>query len=190
MGFLVLGQFLRDHKRPEEAAEIIRAGVANVPGNVSLQIHLADLLLHRGEFDQAIQEFETIYDLQPDSLVAANNLASMLADFHANNAKLVDRAYAIAQRLANSTNPAHMDTYGWILYLRGEYSLALRSLKSAAQQLPIDPWVQYHTGIAYSKMKQVEPARRHFQAALDAGGSRMFPLREQAQAAIDELETQ
>ena len=190
MGFLVLGQFLRDHKRPEEAEEIIRAGVANVPGNVSLHIHLADLLLQRGEFDQAIQEFETIYDLQPDSLVAANNLASMLADFHAKNAELVDPAYAIAQRLANSTNPAHMDTYGWILYLRGEYSLALRSLKSAAQQLPSAPWVQYHTGMAYSKMKQVEPARRHFQAALDAGGSRMFPLREQAQAAIDELETQ
>ena len=114
----------------------------------------------------------------------------MLADFHASNPELVDRAYAIAQRLASSQNPAHMDTYGWILYLRGEYALALRSLRPAAEQLRANPWVQYHTGMAYSKLNQTEPARRHLQAALDAGGSHMFPLREQAQAALDALKTQ
>lgn len=187
LGFLVLGRFLRDHDRQQEAEEIVRAGVANVPGDVALHIYLADLLLLRGEYDQAIREFETVYDLQPDSLIAANNLASMLADFHANNPKLVDRAYAIAQRLASSTNPSHMDTYGWILYLRGEYTLALRSLKPAAEQLRNDPWVQYHAGMVYRKLGQTEDARRHLQAALDSGGQYMFPLREQAQAALDEL---
>lgn len=190
MGFVVLGRFLRDNDRPEEAEEIIRAGVANVPGNVALHIHLADLLLERGEFDQAIKEFETVYDLQPDSLIAANNLASMLADFHASSPDLVDRAYAIAQRLAGSRNPAHQDTYGWILYLRGEYTLALRSLRPAAEQLPNDPWVQYHTGMVYSKLNQSENARHHLQAALDAGGAHMFPLREQVQEALDALPTQ
>lgn len=190
LGFLVLGRFLRDHDRLTEAEEIIRAGVANVPGNVALHIHLADLLLLRGEFDQAIQEFEAVYDLQPDSLIAANNLASMLADFHANNPELVDRAYAIAQRLASSTNPSHMDTYGWILYLRGEYTLALRSLKTAAEQLRDDPWVQYHAGMVYIKLNQPASARKHLQAALDAGGSRMFPLRQQAQTALDGLKDQ
>ena len=186
----MLGRFLRDHERLEEAEEIIRAGVANVPGNVSLHIHLADFLLQRGEFEQAIQEFEVVYDLQPDSLVAANNLASMLADFHAANPDLMNRAYAIAQRLAGSNNPAHMDTYGWILYLRGEYALALRSLRPAAQQLRNNPWVQYHAGMVYAKLNQADNARIHFQAALDAGGSHMFPLREQAQSAMDALPTQ
>ena len=190
LGFLVLGRFLRDNERRDEAEEIIRAGVANVPGNVALHIHLADLLLQRGEYDQAIQEFEIVYDLQPDSLIAANNLASMLADFHASNPELVDRAYAIAQRLAGSRNPAHMDTYGWILYLRGEYTLALRSLRPAAEQLRNDPWVQYHAGMVYAKLNQPENARRHLQAALDVGGSHMFPLREQAQQALDALPTQ
>jgi tetratricopeptide (TPR) repeat protein len=146
--------------------------------------------LQRGEFDQAIQEFEIVYDLQPDSLVAANNLASMLADFHASSPELVDRAYAIAQRLAGSRNPSHLDTYGWILYLRGEYTLALRSLRPAAEQLRNDPWVQYHAGMVYSKLNQPENARRHLQAALDAGGSHMFPLRQQAQEALDALPTQ
>lgn len=190
ISFIVLGRFLRDHDRLIEAEEVVRAGVANVPGNVSLHIHLADFLLQRGEFEQAIQEFEVVYDLQPDSLVAANNLASMLADFHANNPDLVDRAYSIAQRLAGSNNPAHMDTYGWILYLRGEYTLALRSLRPAAEQLPNNPWVQYHAGMAYAKLNQPAMARRHLQAALDSGGSHMFPLREQAQAALDGLPTQ
>lgn len=190
LGFLVLGRFLRDNDRQEEAEEIIRAGVANVPGNVALHIHLADVLLQRGEFDQAIKEFEVVYDLQPDSLVAANNLASMLADFHASSPELIDRAYAIAQRLAGSRNPAHLDTYGWILYLRGEYTLALRSLRPAAEQLRNDPWVQYHAGMVYSKLNQPANARRHLQAALDAGGSYMFPLREQAQDALDALPTQ
>ncbi len=157
---------------------------------MALHIHLADLLLQRGEFDQAIQEFETVYDLQPDSLVAANNLASMLADFHASSPELVDRAYAIAQRLATSNNPAHMDTYVWILYLRGEYALALRSLKPAAAQLRNSPWVQYHAGMAYMQVKDFAPAHRHLQAALDAGGQHMFPLREQVQEALDKIATQ
>ncbi len=190
IGFLVLSRFLLDHDRPAESEEIVRAGIANVPGNIGLHIQLADLLLQRGEFEPAIREFEAVYDLQPNSLVAANNLASMLADFHANNPELMNRAYAIAQRLAGSDNPAHMDTYGWILYLRGEYALALRSLRPAAQQLPDDPWVQYHAGMVYSKLNQVESARRHLQAALDAGGERMFPLRDQAKEALDALPSQ
>jgi tetratricopeptide (TPR) repeat protein len=119
--YLVLGRYLKAKKRPEDSEEILRAGVANVPGNVILHIQLADLLLTRGEF-------EVVHDLQPDSLGAANNLASMLADFHSENADLVDRAFSIAQRLSSSKNPAHMDTYGWILYLRGDYGRALRSL--------------------------------------------------------------
>ncbi|MGY9055284.1 MAG: tetratricopeptide repeat protein, partial [Alphaproteobacteria bacterium] len=126
--YLVLGRYLKAKKRPEDSEEILRAGVANVPGNVILHIQLADLLLTRGEFEGALAEFEVVHDLQPDSLGAANNLASMLADFHSENADLVDRAFSIAQRLSSSKNPAHMDTYGWILYLRGDYGRALRSL--------------------------------------------------------------
>jgi tetratricopeptide (TPR) repeat protein len=187
VGYLVLSRYLKGQNREADGEEILRAGVANVPGNIVLHIDLADSFLRRGAFDEAIREFEVVYDLQPDSIIAANNLASMLADFHADKPDLVDRAYSIARRLAGSNKPEHMDTYGWILYLRGDYAQALRSLKPAAEQLKNSPWTQYHAGMAYLKLNKPEEARRHLQAALDAGGAHMFPLREQVREALDQL---
>ena len=187
MGYIVLGRFLKSAGDLEQAEQITRSGIANAPESSVLHIQLADLLLIKGDVEGAILEFEVVYDIQPNSLTAANNLASMLADFHADTPSLVDRAFGIAARLAESKNPAHMDTYGWILYLRGEYAAALRSLAPAAEQLRNNPWVQYHAGMVYSKLNRVEDARRHLQAALDSGGTHMFPLREQALAALEEL---
>ncbi len=187
VGYIVLGRFLKSAGDLEQAEQITRSGIANAPESSVLHIQLADLLLIKGDVEGAILEFEVVYDIQPNSLTAANNLASMLADFHADTPSLVDRAFGIAARLAESKNPAHMDTYGWILYLRGEYAAALRSLAPAAEQLRNNPWVQYHAGMVYSKLNRVEDARRHLQAALDSGGTHMFPLREQALAALEEL---
>jgi hypothetical protein len=44
--------------------------------------------------------------------------------------------------------------------------------------------------MTYLKMNQPEKAKKHLQAALDAGGSHMFPLREQTETALNSLNTQ
>jgi cellulose synthase operon protein C len=189
-GYIVLVRFLRSHDREGDIEEILRSGVANAPENVSLHLQLAEILLKKNDYDAAIQQFETVYALDPKSLAAANNLASILADYRAKEPGTVERAYDIAQRLSTSTEPAHMDTYGWILYLRGEYSQALRSLLPAVQRLPNNPWTQYHTGMTYLKLKRPEDAREHLKAAAAAGGDKIFPLREQLAQALAEIENQ
>ena len=81
--------------------------------------------------------------------MALNNLASLLSESR-NDAKSLERAYELAQRLDPAASPYFQDTLGWIHYLRSENTLALGMLRSAADKLPNEPAVLYHLGMVYA----------------------------------------
>jgi tetratricopeptide (TPR) repeat protein len=143
-----------------------RAGVAAARPAAELRATLAGLLEARGDFEGAIAEWQVLYDAQPDSQIAANNLASLIADHRAQDPEALARAAAIAQRLRGSTTPEFQDTHGWIMFLTGAVEDAARSLAPAAEALPANPVVQYHFGRVLAALGRPDEARARLEAAL------------------------
>jgi tetratricopeptide (TPR) repeat protein len=184
--YLALAALHQGAGRIEEAEAAIAEGVAAAPDNPVLLLSHADQLTRRGDHAGALAAYEKLYELRPDSVVAANNLASVLSEYYPDDPEKVARAAEVARRLSGVQSPQIQDTYGWIQFLQGKPDEALRSLIPAAEALPENPWVRYHIGMAYAALGQAEEARGHFEAALQFAEGQAFPV-DQVRAEIDRL---
>jgi predicted Zn-dependent protease len=165
----------------------IRAGLEAAPDNILLLARLAQMHERAGRFGDAIEVYERLYTQLPDSLVIANNLASLLSDHRGDDPAAVTRAYAIAGRLERSDQPHYRDTFGWTRYLKGEYETALERIEPVAEALPGNPWVRYHLGMIYAALNRAGDARDALEAALTLAGDRPFPPAVEIRAALDGL---
>ncbi len=186
-GYLAYAYFLAQNERQGEARQVIKRGIEAAPDNLLLHLRYADYALSGGDFDAAIEGYEKAFEHQPNSVLAANNLASILSDYRADDPEEIERAYSIARRLAGSRNPAFQDTLGWILYLRGDHEESLRYLIPAAEGLPQNPWARYHVGVALVAVGQQEEAKGHLVAALELAEDTPFPPREAIEQALEKL---
>jgi tetratricopeptide (TPR) repeat protein len=165
-GYGALGRLMLAQGRFADAQTALREGVAMTDGASALRLLLAQTLEAVGDFNGAIAEYDAIYETSPDSLVVANNLASLLAEHRADDPAELERAARIAQRLRGAPAPALQDTVGWILFLQGKPEEALRSITPAVEGLPENPIIRYHAGRVYAALGQTEEARAHLEAAL------------------------
>ena len=131
----------------DEASAVLREALAASPDEPGLKIALAEEMQSENDFEGAIGIYEELYDANPNAVVVANNLASLLAD-HRTDEESIKRAYAVARRLRGAEAPALQDTYGWIAYRMGNVDEALPYLEGAAAGLTGDARVQYHYGVA------------------------------------------
>lgn len=185
LGYTVLYRFYLQMGAMGQAEAVLREGVELADNSGGLRLALAGLLESRGEIDAAIEEYEALYQLNPESLIVSNNLVSLLAEYRETDAEAIAFAERVARRLRGSTVPHFLDTYGWVQFLAGDYQEALRSLRPAAEGLPNNPLIRYHTGRAYAALGQDEAARGHLEASLAIDPS--FPKAESARAALSAL---
>ncbi|MEM9762040.1 MAG: tetratricopeptide repeat protein [Pseudomonadota bacterium] len=143
----------------DEAYRIAREGV-DATGALNLRLIVAGIDEQRGDVDSAIEQYQAVFDARPDSLLAANNLASMLSMHKSDDPEALKRAQTIALRLRSSDVPEMQDTFGWTLYLNGDYRGALQSLEPAAEKLSNNPIVLYHYGMTLKALGRDEEARR------------------------------
>ena len=154
----------------EAAAEAaLEEGLAAVPGDPELLWGQASFLERDGRIDEAIAVYETLYAVNSDSLLVANNLASLIATYR-DDPESLDRAWAIARRMRDTDVAPLQDTYGWIAHRRGDSAEALPYLESAAAGLPDDPVVQYHLGQVYVALDRPADALRQMQRAVEIAG--------------------
>ena len=177
---------LRGDKEASERQ--LLTGLEVSPDDLVLLTRLAYLREAQGRFDEAIETYEQLYRMVPESLVIANNLASLLSDHRADDADAIDRAYRIAGRLRPSDIPQYRDTYGWTRYLKGEYEQALERIAPVAEALPENPWVHYHLGMVRAALGQATEARESLQAALDKSEGVPFPPADEIRAKLQSLE--
>jgi len=166
LGNTSLAQFYIATKRLEDAEEAVREGLKKDADSTALRLMLTSILQRTERFDEAIAEYETMFEEDPQSTVVANDLASLLSE-RRGDAQSLDRAFEIAQRFRNSEIPQYLDTLGWIYYLRGEYSSALPLLRSAAQKLPELGLAQYHLGMVLAAAGQTEQAIETIEKAIE-----------------------
>ena len=168
-----------------DAARVtIDGGLAQMPESPELLWGNASFLEASGDIEDAIAVYEQLYEINSDSIIAANNLASMISTYKSDEESL-NRARTIAQRLKDSEIPAFQDTYGWILYRSGETEEAVRYLEAASAGLSEDPIAQVHLGLAYKAMGRVEDAQTQLNRARAIAGPVPLPAVRQK---ITELE--
>lgn len=185
-GYGALANLLMSQSRLEEADEVTMLGIEKADNIERLLFSRAGRLERQGDFEGAIAIYEQLYAANKVSDVLANNLASLLSEFRQDPESL-ERAYNISKRLRASDQPAFQDTYGWVLYQRGEYEQALPPLKGAADNLPNNIFVQYHLGMVYEKLGKKELAITQLERALELGDGADLPQLENARNVLASL---
>jgi len=173
-GYGALSTLLRSLGREQEADAILLDGIENASNAERLLFFQASRLEGQKKFEEAIAIYEQLYNANKLSDVLANNLASLLSE-HRDDAASLERAYAIAKRLQSVDEPAFQDTYGWILYRRGEYERALPPLQAAADGAGSNAIVLFHLGMVLEKLGQKDRAIETLERALDLGGNSGLP---------------
>ncbi len=121
--------------------------------SLAVNFKLANLYEQVDDFDKAEVFYKKMLDVQPDNILALNNLAVLLAKKNIENAfEYAKRAYKI-----KPNSPAIMDTYGYILAKKGNIENAFNLLNKAAILAPVDKNIQYHLAeISYLMGKEAK----------------------------------
>ena len=171
-------------KNPEAAIETLRKAQAVVVQKNELGAELASVLERLGRLDEAIAEYEDLLKRNPQSKALANRLALLLVTHKTDQASL-DLAKALVTRFAESANPAFLDTYGWVMYKRGEASSSVSVLERVVAKVPNDTVARYHLGMAQSLAGDMSAARDNLTRAVNSG-TKFFGL-DEAKATLDKL---
>ena len=102
-----------------------------------------------GRTDDLMGLDEELLAANPGNLALANNLAALLADYRYADPDSLEQAVQLVGNLADTDDPAVMDTVGWVYYRAGDSDRAVRYLERAAAAIGELPVVRYHLGMAY-----------------------------------------
>jgi cellulose synthase operon protein C len=165
IGYSALYEFYVQKTNLNAAVDVIQAGLRELPADVNFRLALAGLQIQKGDNDEAIAQYESILKDQPKSVVAINNLVSLLLD--RSDKDSLNRAFALSDDLKSTNVPQFQDTYGWAQYKRGDYKAAVSTLENAATKAPKLAALHYHLGMSYKAAGAVDKAEEQFKAALD-----------------------
>jgi tetratricopeptide (TPR) repeat protein len=181
--YVRLSELYRAWGKYDQAIEIAEKGLVLDPNNLSLRFVQGATFEARGDKVHAEHAYAEALRINPKFAAAANNLASLLAE----SGTQLDRALAIITMASQSEpdNPAIADTFGWVLFKRGDYGGAIAHLNQAAAKLPEEPTVAYHLGMANAKAGDTASARRALDRALASRAP--FPDKEAARKALAAL---
>jgi len=166
----VLATILESQGREGEAIAVLEEARGAEPGLRAADLwQLGRLHLSSRDLERSRAALEESVEANPDLMVAANDLAYVLAELGQD----LDRAMALASsaRAARDRDPAVADTLGWVYYRRGLPGPALAQFRAALdlagpEKAPAE--YHYHLGLALRELGRPEEARKAFDAALAA----------------------
>jgi tetratricopeptide (TPR) repeat protein len=170
--------------RNEDAIKTLQDGLRVANDAPLLVADLASVYEKTGRPDEAIAQYEGILKRHVDSGILANNLAMLLVTYRRDKPSL-DRARALAERFASSRNPQLIDTWGWVLYKRGETVDAVSALQKAVDRAPQAPALRYHLAMAQLKSGARDSARANLEQALKSAAP--FSGSDEAKKTLEEL---
>jgi tetratricopeptide (TPR) repeat protein len=135
------------------------------------------------DYTQAEEHYRKALEVDPEFGAAANNLAYHLAT----RTDQYDAALQYAKKAKERfpEDPGVMDTLGFAYYKKELYGNAVNEFIDSLKQIPDNPIVRYHLGLAYNKKGNIELARKELSRALEINDK--FPDAEKAKALLDEL---
>ena len=180
-----LGNLFLANGRGAEGIAAYVAGLEALPDNPRLIYGLGAAQEREGDFAGAIATYERILELQPESEVAANNFAALVADFAYQDAAQLARALDLARRFETSDNPLFLDTLGWVLYRTGDFAQARIYLDRAVQARGDVPILQYHLGMTLYRLGDKPGALAALERAV--AGDAPYPGKDEAAETLTAL---
>ena len=172
---------------PDGQLDVVNRGLEATQEAPDLLWAKASILQNQDDIDGAIEIYEGLYEENSNSMVIANNLASLLATFRSDEEGL-KRAQTIARRLRGTEVAAFQDTYGWIQFRNGNTEEALEYLEPAAASLTNDASVQYHVGSALFAAGRTQEALDALTRAVEVLGPGTSALEDEIRAKQAEVE--
>lgn len=131
---------------------------------------VGDLNYHLGNKEVAFENYEKALKLNPQNLGVLNNYSYFLS---LNNEKLdkAERMSGITVK-AEPTNATFLDTYGWVLFKQGAYTMAKIYIENAVKYSEDDPSAEVleHYGDVLYKVGEKEEALEQWKKAKELGG--------------------
>jgi tetratricopeptide (TPR) repeat protein len=169
---LLLGQ-----NKASEAVAQYQTIVAKKP-SASVYTLLAMLEDANGNSADAEKNYRRALEIEPDSPIAANNLAWLIAENQGN----LDEALQLAQKSVNRMQTAAQfyDTLGWIYFKKGLFTPAIEQMKkavaldeAAAQRdgTQSNPAYRLRLGTALASAGDKTSARREVETSLQSAGN-------------------
>ena len=109
----------------------------------------------------------------------------MLLVTYGKDAASLERAKTLSARFADSSNPSFLDTYGWVLFKRGEAAASVPVLQRVVLRSPGAPVALYHLGMAQSQSGSTTQALDNLTRAVNSGAK--FSGLDEARATLDKL---
>lgn len=182
--YMLLAQLYLRGSRQDEALANLQTAVAKNPRDISALMLIGILQQEKGELQAAREAYERLLQANPRFVPALNNLAYLCSESFGE----LDRAYELANlaREIRPNDPIALDTFGWILFQRRDYTWALSVLSESASKLSENPEVNYHLGMTRYMLGDEAGARAAL--AFAAGASTDFPGKDKAAAHLAILE--
>ncbi len=175
-----LSEALTQSGMSEEAHAVLLAWLDDHPDDARSLQFLGTGYQNIGLNDKAIQIYEKVLAVQPDNVVALNNLAWLYSLSNDPKAlKLAERAYQ-----EYPDNVGIQDTYGWLLVKQGQVDKGRDLLQQAMEELSDVSEVRYHYAVALLKSGEKTEARKRLKQLLQSTGS--FEGKEDIKSLLDE----
>lgn len=170
-----LGSALAIQKDFETAIDTFQNTLAlcneqQAPLKGTIYMYMGDLYLALGEKEQSIDSYEQALQYLPNDVGLLNNYAYTLATTGGD----LRKAEQMSQSTINKEpgNPIYLDTYAWILYLKGQYSLSKFYMEQALkytekEDIPSEYWEHY--GYILYKLDKPAEAIKAWKQAIELG---------------------
>lgn len=130
---------------------------------------IGDLNYFLGRKEEAFKNYEKALQLNPGNLPTLNNYSYYLT-LEKRDLNKAEQMSSITVK-AEPTNPTYLDTYGWVLFEQGAYTLSKIYIENAIKYSETEPSAEVyeHYGDILSKTGEIDKARVQWKKAQELG---------------------
>jgi tetratricopeptide (TPR) repeat protein len=193
--YSALGALYINSKQEDRAIAEYQKIIALRPDNAMPYTLIGILEDQRKNYDVAIENYRKAIEKDPNSVIAANNLAWLYAVTGKGN---LDEAVRLAQGVVqkNPNVAGFIDTLGWVYYKKNLHTAAVEQLQKAVSineneartaNIPASANYHYHLGMALKGKGDQVGARRELETAIRLADKSPLADLEEAKKALASL---
>ncbi|NRA13417.1 MAG: tetratricopeptide repeat protein [Crocinitomicaceae bacterium] len=171
--YLLNGLSANQIKKYDEAIETLSYGIEVVLNDKELQAEfrgqIGEAYFGKKKYSAGIDNYKQAIALDPQSTLIKNNFAIQLAD----SKQELDLAQSLSTQVTvdSPNNAIYQDTYGWVLFQKGEFKKANEKFELALESDSEDAMINEHMGDVLFKLGKVEDALKYWEIAKTLGST-------------------
>ena len=195
LAYSALAALYLNSKQEDRAIAQYQKIIALRPENSVPYTLIGILEYQRKNYDVAIENYRQALEKDPNSVIAANNLAWLYAE---TGKGTLDEALRLAQSAVQKTpNVAgFLDTLGWVYFKKNLFTAAVEQLRKAvalnesqavAANVSPSATYHYHLGLALKEKGDKDESRRELETAIRLAEKSPLPDLDDAKKALASL---